>query len=359
MNTPAFWVAVDRLGTTGSPLLHWRGELGADFGAATPFLKRLPAIADWIRDPDDSTKRLAIYPAGDDGYLAESDQNPPHREAFEIDSIEVALHAVDWNLLLRPLAEPIGFIPLPAAEGTGQIRRVGFVQRKGMVTHVHVFLPSGTPFDAPALIADLARIRECILYVPTARWLTAEINTLCQQRSVELRILAAHFAAKPDDRGSLRSMPRSASPKPKSFHAILDVQPDWTWEKLAIRLTDNCTVLATYGRHRGSYRFEQRGREIPKTFATFARLAWQREWANPRSGEPEHERLRKRFNRLREALTELIPIPGDPFQSEEGVWKPAFRLSMDTELQAILTQHRRRNEVNDADPEDKNDPDSE
>ena len=341
VNTPTFWHAVDRLGTGGSPLLNWRAALGGEFAIAEPCLKRLPLVADWIADPDDATKRLAIYPSGEDGYVAESELSPPHREAFELAPGDAQLHALDWSTLGAPLGAALGFIPLPQPEGAGQIRRTGFVQRKGTVTFVHVFLPAGTALDATGFLSELAGLGEVILHVPTARWLSAEIVAAANRQGVELRVIAEILAVADDERGSLHASQRPHKPAPSAtrLKSILDVQPGWGWEELHVCLIDNGTLLASYGRHRSRYRFEKRGGKISKTFATLARLAWQGEWTNPRSGEGGHERLRKRFIRLRDILTELIPIPGDPFRIEGGIWTPVFHLELDAELQAILAQH--------------------
>ena len=133
--------------------------------------------------------------------------------------------------------------------------------------------------------------------------------------------------------------------------AIIAAQPDWQWQNLRVRLTDNGTRIASYGHHRGQHRFEKRGARFPQHFSALIKLAWDGEWSNPRSGQQGHERVRKSFARLRAILTRLIPIPNEPFHFEDGIWTPHFQLELDGTLERAMVTRSSRN-TSDDDPED-------
>jgi hypothetical protein len=64
----------------------------------------------------------------------------------------------------------------------------------------------------------------------------------------------------------------ASRPRSSRLKSILNVQPDWRWEELAVKLTDNGTLLARYGRHRGRHRFEKRGSGVSHVIKAHERL---------------------------------------------------------------------------------------
>ena len=54
--------------------------------------------------------------------------------------------------------------------------------------------------------------------------------------------------------------------------------------------------------------------------------------ASPPAGTPENEALRKQFYRFRETLAELIPIPGNAFETEGDDWMPNFEVQIHKDL---------------------------
>ena len=58
-------------------------------------------------------------------------------------------------------------------------------------------------------------------------------------------------------------------------------------------------------------------------------------WKNPHSNDSDFERRSRAFNRLREQLRMLIPIPAEPFHRRNRGWEPKFTVELDGALNAV------------------------
>ena len=339
---PLFWKALERIGTEGAAAADWRFLMGSEWDAAEPFLLRTHRTADTVIDPDRPTRRLTLYPEGESDFVAVADE-PPLRTPLPLTQEAATVLAPDWTKIGGALGPALGFVAGDWS-GTGQTRQIGILQAQRRVTRpVYLYLHAGTLGDAQCLLRDMAALPECALLVPSARWLSPQVVKAAGERGIQLEALAERFAQAPGNRGTLLAraadvqIPKVGASKRT---ALLDVQPDWSWDNLHMEVDLSGKITVRYGQQRGEYRFPKKsGRGYSQGIEILGRIAAKGFWENPPSGDPEHEKLRKAFRRLARDIRGLVPFPGEPFEQEGRQWTPLFHLKL-TGVVAMLKHQR-------------------
>lgn len=345
MKTSRFWRAVDRIGTSGAALCVWRLELDAEVESALPFLKPLPGWIDVIPDPDDRRRRLRVYPNDDATCIAESDAFPAHRTPLTLPVGEVVRHGPNWATLRPALAGELGFVAGTFKTQTDtNTQQLGIVQPPRSATlPVYLHLPVGALTDYARFIEAVQTLPACVLFVPSARWLDGEINRLAARHEIRVEPLAERFASAGRERSTILAIASNASTAKKApvrqskLSAILSVQPDWSWERVRIRLTASGTLIATYGDAKNEHRFLRNPHtdKFPQFFRSMLELSHHGHWKNPHSNDPDYEKRSRAFSRLRDQLRLLIPIPAEPFHRRNRGWEPKFKVELDGALNAV------------------------
>jgi len=368
MKTSRYWQAIDRIGTSGAALCVWRLELDAEVESALPFLKPLPGWIDVIPDPDDRRRRLRVYPKDDVTCIAESDAFPAHRTPLTLPVGEVVRHGPNWATLRPALAGELGFVAGTFKTQTDpNTQQLGIVQPPRSATlPVYLHLPVGALTDYARFIEAVQTLPTCVLFVPTARWLDGEINRLAARHEIRLEPLAERFTAVGGERSTVLAIASNAptakktSARQPKLSAILNVQPDWSWEHVQIRLTASGTLIASYGDAKNEHRFLRNPHtdKFPQFFSLMLELSHHGHWKNPHSNDSDFERRSRAFTRLREQLRMLIPIPAEPFHRRNRGWEPKFTVELDGALNAVrekrfaATSVNRRSRVTNVDSDD-------
>jgi hypothetical protein len=355
MLTPKFWQTVDRLGSENASLTLWRLELGDEFDQAMRYLRRLPRMADRIPDPDEPRRPwMDVFPSEKDGvYWAESEDSPPHREAFQVPASDLNILTPDWETIRPALAASLGFTPSARTiQHRDGFRQVGVSQpRHDISVPVFLHIPSGLLSDFTAFLAALQDLADCVLYVPTTRFMAPEVFTAAKARSIIIEPVADRLA----QTGAATTLAVASTVEKRESNApspILAVQPGWQWESLLIKLTEKGTLVAEYGNARGTYQFpKSRGAEGRAKYSALFKILFQMcaagRWENPPRADKTYVRTQRNFARLRELLKKLILIDGDPFRKIEGVWEPRFQFRPDHELAAAVEYARNTNRLAD------------
>jgi hypothetical protein len=344
MQTSRFWQAIDRIGTTGAALRVWRMELGDEIESALPYLRAMPDLAEVIPDPDDRRHRLRVYPIDDETCIAESDEFPAHRAPLTLPAPEVTHFVPNWEALRPALATELGFVGGTfKTQSDPNTQQLGIVQPPRSATlPVYLHLPGGAFTDYSRFVEAVQTLPACMLLVPTARWLDGEINRLASRHAIRLEPLAERFVGRANERASILTITSDSSAQiPASrkakLSAILNVQPDWSWERVKIRLTASGTLIASYGDERNEHRFVRNPQSgsFPQLFRAILELSHRGNWKNPHSSDPDYEAKSRAFSRLREQLRMLIPIPAEPFHRRNRGWEPKFTVELDGALNAV------------------------
>jgi hypothetical protein len=290
MQTSRFWQAIERIGTTGAALSVWRMELGDEIESALPYLRTMPDHADVIPDPDDRRHRLRVYPIDDETCIADSDDFPAHRPPLTLPVREAARHVPNWESLRPALATELGFVGGTfKTQSDPNTQQLGIVQPPRSATlPVYLHLPGGAFTDYSRFVEAVQTLPACMLLVPTARWLDGEINRLASRHEIRLEPLAERFIGRANDQASILTITSGSSArKPASrktkLGAILNVQPDWTWEQVKIRLTASGTLIASHGDERNEHRFvrDPQSGSFPQLFRAMLELSHRGHWKNP------------------------------------------------------------------------------
>lgn len=345
MKTARFWQAIDRIGTSGAALCVWRLELEGEIEAALPFLAPRPGWIDVIPDPNDRRRRLRVYPNDDATCIAESDEFPAHRAPLSLPVGEIVRHAPNIATLRPALAAELGFVAGTfKTQSDPNTQQLGIVQPPRAATlPVYLHLPVGALTDYARFIEAVQNLPACVLFVPTARWLDGEITRLAARHEIRIEPIAERFAAAGRERSTVLTlasnapMTKKAARQPR-LSAILNVQPDWSWERVQIRLTASGTLIASYGDAKNEHRFvrDPHTDKFPQFFRLMLELSHSGHWNNPHSSDPNYEKRSRAFNRLRDDLRKLIPIPAQPFHRRNRGWEPKFTVALDGALNAVV-----------------------
>jgi hypothetical protein len=309
-----------------------------------------------------------VYPKDDVTCIAESDDFPAHRPSLTLPASEVVRQAPNRTTLRPALADALGFVAGTFKTQTDpNTQQLGIVQPPRSATlPVYLHLPVGAFTDYARFIEAIQSLPACVLLVPTARWLDGEINRLAARHEIRLEPLAERFVAADAEPSTVLAIASNAVATKKAqmrqpkLRAILNVQPGWFWERVQIRLTASGTLIASYGDAKNEHRFvrDPHTRSFPQFFSLMLELSHRGSWKNPHSADPTYEAISRSFNRLRDQLRALIPIPAEPFRRRNRVWEPKFKLELDGSLDAVREKRfaigsgNGRRRVTTSDPDD-------
>ncbi len=325
MNLETFWPALERCGRQGAAA-DWQLLAGDDWQSGP--LRRTARYATTVLDPRLPARRLEVLDESNGDGPAFAIVDGDYRLRTDVPSTPEALTVwvVDYNKLARLLGQRLGFNPCPAKEHGCCFHVGNAVQKRQATQPVFLHAPTGSIFDHERLLAQIAEMSSCTLLLPNAKLMTKEVGALATARGVQLEPVADRLAMAPAERGTVVVRSRHAAMDRK---AILDVRPEWTWERLKVTIHPRGTMTAIYGRQRGIHDFRKASRsKVARQTEMLAHMAAQGEWMNPPSDHPNHEATRKAFRRLEEELKKLIPINGDPFVRSHGAWRAAFQLKL-------------------------------
>ena len=327
------------MGASGSAAADWRLLLGENWPECAGLLRAGGGSADRMIDPDRPGHHLTVEPNGDAGFIAFADE-PPLRPPLSLPAADVESLVPDLTAIGEALGRLLKITP-GRWENDGLSRQIGIAQignRPPVPVILH--LPGGWFGDEACLLRELTRRNGAIVLVPTARWLTSAVMSLAVTHKLSLVPLEEHFAAVAAGAelhpilGALALVPAAASSKAKR---VLHPEPGWRWDMVRIVVAPGSRLLI-------SCNGQAIERTLPKTTSKkpnqahgiLITLAVEQEWRNPPSGTKDHERVRKNFQRLADALASLVPVPGKPFIRDGRRYLPAFQICLHPDLAAGL-----------------------
>lgn len=332
---PSFWKALETLGAHGSARYDWQRCLGDDWGACAAFLKPTGRSAASVIDPNHPPRHLELMVDGEEDFVAVDDD--PSIPPIPFKAAEVTEMQPRWDPIGRSLAEALGF-DHGAWENQGSLRRIGSTQDPfGRVSPVLLFLPPGHLGDYHGLFRELSTRTESTVLLPSARWLTGEMESLRARNQLEFVDLTERLAqieAQPTARVPLPVIEkcRAKTPQPK---AVIHAGNGLTWSQVTIEITGNHTIHLKAPGQDGTHTFSRRTKLSPEhPLGILMTLAAQGEWRNPPSSSPDYERVSKAFQRLQNLLRALVPLPGKPVRRFERAFVPLLQLRIHASLRS-------------------------
>lgn len=332
---PSFWKAIEALGAAGSALRNWRHHLGVDWDACAGLLGPTGRVARNVIDPRHPGRRLAVVVDGEDGYVG-IDPDDPGLPPLPLTATESAEVRPRWEAVARSLATALGF-NYGAWDDDGQIRRIGSIQDSfGHVRPVLPFMPAGHLGDHSALCRSLVGRTEATVLLPSARWITDEIEALGERNGLTFVDVAERLAqaeADPAHRAPLPATPKRRRSAAPPAQAVIQAGNGLTWSQVTVEVGANRTLHLKVPGQEAVHRFPPGSRLKPDhPLGMLMRIAVNGEWRNPAVDAPDYERVSKAFRRLRKLLQALVPLPGDPFQKEHGAYRPVFTVQLHPDI---------------------------
>lgn len=335
--TSSFWQALEQLGAEGAAVCDWRRQLGDEWESCRPFLKTAPGHAETVQDPDRPSRQLDVVPDGNDGFLGIVADDVPDGPPMPLSADDVAPLTPDWPAIATALGKAFGFT-VNRFETHGLTRQIGTAQNGiDPVRPVALWLPAGHFGDHGRMISDLAARRDTTILLPSAKWVSPPIQALASANRLTLVTVAESLV----EITAVSVVPALATPPAmgvmkKRKKPLFRLQPGWRWDMLTIEVAAGGRIVASCDGQRKEYRFRKsNARTHAKDYEVLMLLASKSKWRNPSAGTPVNEAVRKQFYRFRETLTELIPIPGEPFETEGDDWKPNFKVLIHKDLAGV------------------------
>ena len=334
--TTRFWRVLERLGATGSAARDWQAALGDDWEAARALLRAVPGTAETVAAPNGRGPRMLVVSDGEAAYLGIDDDVEAFREPVPLTADEVAVLRPDWGAISRELGTRLGFVA-EAWESDGLTRQIGIAQRgSDLPRPVVLHLPGGHLGDMPRLLRDLGRRDDAIVLLPSATWLTPDVQNLQRRNRLTFITLAEHFEATAGGRPTFpisTAMQAGAPASAKRRRPALHPQPGWRWDMVRIEVATGGRLILSCDGQRNEFRFPKTSRKIhSQGYAIMMRVAVNQEWRNPPSDDAEHDKVRTQFRRLGRLLTDLVPLPGKPFRRHRGRFLPVFQVALHADL---------------------------
>jgi hypothetical protein len=328
---------LDRLGAGEFAASDWRHHLGADWEICCPFLKKVSGHAESVLDPGRPSRRLDVVPDGLDGFLGIVGDDAPDGPPLPLSADEVALLTPDWHVIAPALGKAFGFA-VNRYETQGFTRQIGSAQNgSDPIRPVVLCLPAGHFGDHGRIASDLSARRDATILLPSARWVTPPIQALASANRLTLVTVAEHLA----EIVTIAAVPALATPPPVAGSKtrkkpLLRVQSGWRWDMLTIEVAAGGQIIVSCDGQRKEHRFRKsNARTYARDYEILMHLASKAKWRNPPTGAPENERVRRRFLRFRDTLTEMIGIPGDAFDTEGDDWTPKFKVLLHKNLSGV------------------------
>jgi hypothetical protein len=323
-----FWKSLELLGAGGAALCDWNLLLGQDLDRCAAFLRPTGRVADTIVCPTSRQQRLSLMPDGTHDFVALSDDT--WDTPIPVSASDAKIHEPRWNEIAKALGEILQFTP-GTWDNDGMLRQIGIVHGSGgVVTPVLLFLPSGQLGDYQALFRDLARREKSTVLLPTNRWLNRELEDLRQRCGHQFVVLLDHLRARecsPQKTTNLPAIPATVKSARGKTKALIHTGNGLTWEKITIELAGNQSIRIKAPRQDKIHSFSKRSKlSKHHPLGILIQIGSKGYWENPPTYAAEYERVSKAFQRFRALLSDLIPLPEEPFVDARGQHTPRFRV---------------------------------
>lgn len=348
-NSPpkSFWNLLEAVGLPGTSAHSWRLVLGENWSNYP--LRNSKEIASAILDPLGETtpprRWLEVSEMSPGCFVAMSDCQPPR--VIELCREDVEMWCLDWMKAARLLAGEMRFTATtPAREGS--TRLIGTLHPpKKAVSGAYLHIPLAISARRAHLLAEMARLPDgCTLTLPSNSMVNDEVTAMAHARNITLDFIAQRTAD--GNPGSMHLRARSArsikAGSAKEPEPILDVAPDWKWERLRLQIDVSGLLYAEYGREKGRAQLPKstaRRESVPTKILLL--LAAHKQWKNPPRDHCDYDATARAFNRLRALLKALVPIHGEPFERMAGKFVPKFQIEF-TEATAEAAQGLERSQ---------------
>ncbi|MEQ1859300.1 MAG: hypothetical protein ABMA13_05145 [Chthoniobacteraceae bacterium] len=289
---------------------------------------------------------ILIFGEGDD-LLGPSFAESVAAEPLPLDADDLCEVSLDVNRLAPALATALAFVSaaeaVPAAR---DLHQLGIAQpTKGRALPVFIYVPRGLPTDRAHFLRLQSDLPASVLYVPTSRWQTPDAFKLAANRGIAIESLGDRLAETLPVPATLSAPDEPASSAKRTrLRAHLRVQTGWRWEDVRIRLTIRATMITSHGTERGEHSFAsvEKGetiRRFPRLFQMLIEISFAGHWQNPAPHTRDYEKGSKSFQRLRQTIEKLIPIPSEAFTRDGNRWRPRFQIHLDEEMEAVARRH--------------------
>ena len=269
-------------------------------------------------------------PDGPQDFVALSDDT--WDAPIPVSASDAKIHEPRWNEIARALGEILQFTP-GTWDNDGMLRQIGIVHGSGgVVTPVLLFLPSGQLGDYQALFRELARREKSTVLLPTNRWLNRELEDLRQRCGHQFVVLFDHLRARessPQNTTNLSAIPAAVKSARCKTKALIHTGNGLTWEKITIELAGNQSIRIKAPGQDKIHSFSKRSKlSKHHPLGILIQIGSKGYWENPPTYAADYERISKAFQRFRALLSELIPLPEEPFVDAQGFHRPLFHVSM-------------------------------
>jgi len=330
----SFWKALEALGAGGAAACDWQRLLGPDGADCARFLRPTGRTAESVMDPCHPPHRLQILPDGERDFVAMDDEGWTAPNPLKVeDVVELEPH---WEPIAQELAGRLQF-DYGAWDNKGDIRRIGSCQDPfGRVSPVLLFLPPGALGDWQVLFRELSTRTGSTVFLPTARWLTTDLEALRVRNHLEFLILSERLAQLEGEgpiQPPLPTIVRPTGASSPSIRPIIHATGGLRWSQIRIEIAGNQSIRLHAPGQEALHTFSKREklrREHP--LGVLMTLAAHGQWQNPPKSSPDYGRTCKAFQRLQQLLCALVPLPGKPFRRQGGAYMPLVHVRLNATL---------------------------
>lgn len=200
-------------------------------------------------------------------YLAVSEEEPL-REPLPLSDEEVTVLRPGWPAIAGELGTRLGFV---AADwgSEGVTRQIGIAQHRSELPRpVILHLPAGTFGDQTRLLRDLGRLENAIVLLPSATWISPDVQEI-QSRNRLTFITLAEFFDSGESSFPISTAMRSPSKSSTKRHPpVLHPQPGWRWDMVRIEVTTAGRLILSCDGQRKEFTFPKSNRKSVDGVAT-------------------------------------------------------------------------------------------
>lgn len=350
---PDFWKALDQLGSLGAARADWKLCLGSAWQDCSKFLEPTGKMADCLRHPHEPGRLLTLE-EDDHGEWIAIDYEEPGDPPIQVESAaEAAELRPCWQAIGSEIGQVLGFATADWQE-SGPLRRIGTLQDLHGTRPAHLFLPPGCLDDLAVLMRGLIRLQNATVFLPGKRLFHPDVLSLGNTHGLTfVEVCAATVQAENAAPLAMVIAAKPSGSKTATIRPVIRLQTGMCWDQVVIEIRAGRTISIRVGNQTGEYRFPGNvGMAKHSHLGIFMSFAVDQQWSTPPSGHQHHDRDTKSFQRLRDLLRSLIPIPGKPFRRESGAYVPNFTIRLHPDLQrpdlspSVETRSRRPNRRN-------------
>jgi len=330
---PDFWKALEQLGSLGAARADWKHRLGEEWHHCARFLEPTGQMADSMRHPDDPSRLLTLE-CDDNGDWWAIDFDEPGDPPIQVPASDVAELQPCWPEIGAEVGRALGFATADWQD-SGPLRRIGTLQDSRSTQPAYLFLPPGCFSDLTTLVRALLKIHHATVFLPGNRWFHPDVLSLAATNELTLHEICALT-----ENSNVQSAPAAyLTPKKSTRSETPAVKPvirfvtGMQWSEVVIEVRSGRTISIKAGEQIGEYRFPSNsGMQPHSPLGILMQFAVEQRWSTPPSGHQHHRRNTKSFQRLRDLLEQLIPLPGRAFRHESGAYVPKMTVTLHPDL---------------------------